>query len=78
MPQPTEDDFRVAYEKHRPFLDQLGCASSWQAVDNTGRRCLMVYGDSLDAAAKNLIHARITEVPVTIENIGQVLPQAGL
>lgn len=68
----TDEDFRKAYEKHRPFLDGLGCSSSWQAVDQQGNRCILVFGDSLDAKTRNLIYERIKEVPVSVENIGEV------
>jgi hypothetical protein len=51
---------------------RLGCGRTWQALERQGRRCIRVFGTDLDAKTCDLIPQTIREVPVFVDNIGEV------
>jgi hypothetical protein len=76
MKSMTVEELTALRDQHEPWLrSQPGVVGTGVGIDKSGRIGLKIYGNQVSADVRNAIHERLKDVPVAIEETGEIRKQ---
>jgi hypothetical protein len=76
MTDATQQELLAIRDAHEPWLKGLpGVVGTGIGLDASGRISLKIYSNQISAATRDAISARLPDVPVAIEETGEIRKQ---
>jgi hypothetical protein len=74
----TPDRLQAIRDQHEPWLrTQPGVVGTGVGMDKTGRIAIKVFTNQMPAATRTAITERLRDVPLALEETGEIRKQAG-
>ncbi|HZU36745.1 MAG TPA: hypothetical protein VFA18_12580 [Gemmataceae bacterium] len=72
----TPEQLQAIRDQHESWLRaQPGVVGTGVGMDKTGRICVKVFSNQVSAETRNAIYERLGDVPVAIEETGEIRRQ---
>jgi hypothetical protein len=73
----TAQELQTLRDQHESWLRaQPGVVGTSVGIDKTGQICLKIFSNHMPADTRNLIYERLSDVPVAIDETGEIRKQA--
>jgi len=74
----TPQELQALRDQHEPWLRaQPGVVGTAVGMDKSGKISLKVFGNRMSAVTRNAIQERLGDVPLAIEETGEIRKQTG-
>jgi hypothetical protein len=73
----TQEDLLAIHNQHEAWLRaQPGVVGTGVGMDKGGNICLKIFTNQVAPATRNAIYERLSDIPVAVEETGEIRKQA--